>query len=126
MKKALEDPKLPDINNFIASFEADGGGKKVTQNERSGLLVEMRRTTDDDYDDYGGTNVGKLSRLRLAKVPYEPVPDSWHWMCKSGMAWIVIIVTLIISLLGLFLQLKQYVEAALHPKPLCVPKNITG
>ena len=124
MEKALEDPALPDINTFIASFEADGGGKKATQNERSGLLdVELQRTTDDDY---GATNFGKLSELRLSKVPYEPVPDSWPWICKSGMAWIVIIVTSIISVLGLFLQLKQYVDAALHPTPRCVPKNITG
>lgn len=124
MEKALEDPALPDINTFIASFEADGGGKKATQNERSGLLdVELQRTTDDDY---GATDFGKLSELRLSKVPYEPVPDSWPWICKSGMAWIVIIVTSIISILGLLLQLKQYVETALHPTPRCVPKNITG
>ena len=108
---------------------------KQNRSEESGLL-QLRRVDEENYGatDFEDTKEDeskqKLTRkisseLRLTPVPYEPVPESWHWVFKSGIAWATIVITLLISVLALVLQINSYVDSALHPTPQCVP-NATG
>ena len=141
IEKALADPALPDIDSFRANFQRMRSIDEVTEknenqkhSEESSLL-HLRRVDEENYgavdhdtkeEESKHEIKRKISReLRLTPVPYTPVPESWHWAFKSGMAWAIIAITLLISILALVLQINSYVDSALHPTPPCVP-NVTA
>lgn len=133
MSKALSaaDPTLSSMNTFLDSLRKPEDEKSLIEMSKSKYGAAFDHSDDDD-DDNDNNDSNQLCTqpsgpvaIHLCPVPYEPVPESCHWVFKEGMAWCIIVISLIISVVALVLQLKQYVEDALHPKPLCVPNNMT-
>lgn len=140
IEKALADPTLPDVDLFISNLrkmntigeEPKANNKPIREEERG--LLPLRRVDEEKYgaisDDAKDESKKELTRkistdLRLNPVPYNPVPESWHWLFRTGLAWAIIAITLVISVLALVLQIISYVDSALNPTPPCVP-NVTG